>query len=183
MLERKARVRHFMRRMASWRRNTKGAVAVEFALVMAPLLFLIFACLELAVVILLGISLENATNDAARRIRIGQSFTNSLSRADFITQVCDGMGLVQDTCRTDLLVDVKSYPTFAATAATTNPIVSGVFINANTGYNLGPASSIQMVKTYMPWTLITPFLSDALSQLNTGQALITSSVVFRNEPF
>jgi Flp pilus assembly pilin Flp len=51
-------------------RDRKGTTAVEFALIATPLILLIFACLELSLFVVVNVSLDNATQSAAREIRM-----------------------------------------------------------------------------------------------------------------
>ena len=51
--------------------DRKGAVAVEFALVAFPLVFMLMACFELAMIIVLSVTLDHATDVSARQIRTG----------------------------------------------------------------------------------------------------------------
>jgi Flp pilus assembly pilin Flp len=54
-------------------RKDDGAAAIEFAMVAAPFLALVFAILETAIVFFAGQVLETATADSARLIMTGQA--------------------------------------------------------------------------------------------------------------
>ena len=54
-------------------RQKDGAVAVEFALVAAPFLAMVFAVMETAVIFFAGQALETAAADSARLILTGQA--------------------------------------------------------------------------------------------------------------
>ncbi len=54
-------------------RNKQGTTAVEFGLVAAPFLALLFAIIETAVVFFAGQTLETAVADTARLIMTGQA--------------------------------------------------------------------------------------------------------------
>jgi Pilus formation protein N terminal region/TadE-like protein len=60
-----------------------GAVAIEFAMVAAPFLALMFAIMETALVFFAGQALETAAADSARMIMTGQAQTQQFSNADF----------------------------------------------------------------------------------------------------
>ncbi len=68
-------VRHFLRRK-------DGAVAVEYAMVAAPFLALVFAILETSIVFFAGQTLETAAADSARLIMTGQAQKQGFSQAD-----------------------------------------------------------------------------------------------------
>src|SRR5262245_27157195 len=65
-----------------------GAAAVEFGLVAAPFLALIFAIMETAIVFFAGQALETAAADSARLIMTGQAQTAGYSESQFKTAVC-----------------------------------------------------------------------------------------------
>src|ERR1700757_628082 len=84
-----SRLRPFARRFL---RAERGATAVEFALVSLPMLVMVFGLLELALVFLVGLTLDNATQIASRQIRTGEFQTSGgTSKANFKTLVCSNM--------------------------------------------------------------------------------------------
>ena len=62
-------------------RRQDGAVAVEFGLVAAPFLLLVFAIMETAIVFFAGQTLETAVADSARLILTGQAQTSGFDQA------------------------------------------------------------------------------------------------------
>jgi Flp pilus assembly protein TadG len=163
-------------------RDRKGAVAVEFALVAFPLVFLLLACFELAMVIVLSVTLDHATDVTARQIRTGILTQSNSTAAAFVQKVCDNMGWLASTCPSSLHVDVQTYDSFAQ-VPTTDLIKNGQFDTANFAYNIGGGSKIQLVRAYYEWPLFTPLLQTGLATLSNKDAVISSKVVFRNEPF
>ena len=99
-----------LKRFASAR---EGVAAVEFALVVGPFLFMIFAVLELAFVFLLSTSLDTATERAARRIRTGEVQTAGEGASAFKTTLCANMTWLASNCSTALKVDVRKFKQFA----------------------------------------------------------------------
>src|ERR1700742_1203357 len=94
-------------------REQDGATTVEFALLMAPFLALIFAIIETAIVFFAGQTLETANAEAARLIMTGQAQTQGFSQAQFKNAVCSRIyGLFN--CQGGLYVDVKTYTAFAS---------------------------------------------------------------------
>ena len=59
-------------------RRQDGAAAVEFGIVVAPFLALLFAIIETAVVFFAGQALETAVADSSRLILTGQAQTQGL---------------------------------------------------------------------------------------------------------
>lgn len=170
------------RGLAAFLRREDGAAAVEFALVIGPLILMIFACIELALVIILSVTLDNATEAAAREIRTGIMTGANSSVNTFRQKVCTNMGWLQAGCNASLRVDVKTYDSFSQ-VPTTDLIKDGEFDNTQFTYNIGAGSKIQMVRAYFQWPLFTPLLNGGLSTLSNGDAVVSAKVVFRNEPF
>lgn len=170
------------RRALTCRLGNRGAAAVEFALIAAPLVFMICACIELGLVILVSVTLDNATDIASRGIRTGLTNSSNSSIATFKQTVCNNMGWLSSSCPGSLTIDVQTYNSFASVPLT-NPVSGGKLDTTGMGYNVGNGTAIQMVRAYYDWPLFTPFLQAGLSTLGNGDALITSKVVFRNEPF
>ena len=163
-------------------RDSQAAAAVEFALVAGPLIFLMCACIELALVILLSVTLDNATDQASRGIRTGLTTAGNSSITTFRQAICNRMGWLAGSCMTNLHADVETYSSFA-TVPTADLIKNGQFDTTNFKYQIGTGSQIQLVRVYYEWPLITPFLDAGLSTLSNKNAVVSAKVVFRNEPF
>ena len=164
--------------------DNQAAAAVEFALIAAPLIFMICACIELAMVFLVDVTLDNATTIASRTIRTGSVTSSNTTQAQFKQAICDNMGWLSASCPSSLTIDVRTYNTFSAVATAPSPVVNGAWDKTNpVQYSTGSGSQIQMVRAYYDWPLFTPILNGGLSTLSNGDALLSAIVVFRNEPF
>src|ERR1041385_7753778 len=94
-------------------RHQDGATTVEFAMVAAPFLAMIFAIVETAIVFFAGQALETAVADSARLIMTGQAQTQGFNQAAFKNAVCAKIyGLFN--CASGLYVDVKTYTNFSS---------------------------------------------------------------------
>ena len=157
-----------------------GAAAVEFALVAAPFLAMVFAIIETALVFFAGQALETAAADSARLIMTGQAQNAGYDQAKFKEAVCAKIyGLFN--CNAGLHVDVKSYPTFAS-IPTAKPITNGN-MDTNTGYAPGEPGNIVVVRLMYQWPVYVSLLGLNLSDLSGGKRLLLSTVAFRNEPY
>src|SRR5260370_6885834 len=99
-----------------------GAGAVEFALVAAPCLALIFAIIETALVFFAGQYLETVVADSSRLIMTGQVQTQGLGQSQFLNQVC-GKIVALFNC-SSLIVDVQKYTAYSG-ANTSMPLSNG----------------------------------------------------------
>jgi Flp pilus assembly protein TadG len=172
----------FFRRFARARR---GAVAVEFAFVAFPFLLLLFGTLELALVLMVSMTLETATGDAARAIRTGEFQTSGATgKTDFQKMVCDRMMWLKTSCSGLLTVDVETFAVndfqAMANSATRDP---KTFDPNTTCFSPGGPADIVMVRTYFKWTIFTPLLNQALVNAGDNIRYINSTVSFRNEPY
>lgn len=184
--------RFVRRRLERFAADRSGAMAVEFALVVAPLLFMIFAILELAIVFMVSSTLENATTDTARTIRTGAVQTaGGASKTTIRNAICARLGWLQAQCQTNLSVDVRTYAAFnnptipdpIVTTTLPNGTTTRTFDETRVAYNGGVQGDIVLVRAFYRWKLITPYLSGGLERLDGGVTMLTSAATFRNEPY
>lgn len=163
-----------------FRRDRRGSLAVEFALV-APVFFaLLFAIIETAIVFFASQVLETVTQNSARMIMTGQAQTAAYTQAQFQTYVCSQVPALF-TCG-NIYVDVESYPAF--TGVTINSQIDGTknFVN-NMQYNPGGPGDIVVVRLFYQWPLFVTGLGYNISNLAGSKRLLTATAAFRNEPY
>ena len=178
-----------MRRSATWarlkgfRRDERGAAAVEFAFIAMPFLFLLFVLMELSMFFVVSTTLEDSVRMAARRIRTGQiQQTGGGSIAAFREDVCQRMSFLTDHCRTHLTIDVRTYPQWSS-ATPPNPVENGQMNENRTTFVPGGPQDIVLVRAYYRWRLVSPFMAAAFPRLNNGETVLTATSTFRNEPW
>lgn len=162
-------------------RQQDGAAAVEFALVAAPFLALVFAILETAFVFFASQTLEAAAADSARLIMTGQAQTAGYSQAAFKTQVCARIFGLFD-CANGVYVKVKSYSSFTS-ISNASPVVNGNLDTSAMTYTPGGPGCIVVVSLYYQWPIYVSMLGNNLSNLNGSKRLLVATSVFRNEPY
>jgi Flp pilus assembly protein TadG len=164
------------------RRGAKeGSAATEFAIVALPFCFMMFAVLELGMVFVIDSVLENATIETGRLVRTGQAESQNFNAATFKTRLCAQMSIFQADCATRAFVDVRQLTQFSSTVP--DPMSTGTFKSSDLTYNQGTAGSIIVVRVWYKQPLLTPFLSQGLSRLNDGSAMLMAVTTFRNEPW
>ncbi len=181
--------------------SRRGAVALEFALVATPFIFMLFAIIESGLIFVAQIDLSNATMSLARQVRTGNlvasgaSSTTSgttLSLSDFKTSICTKMQFIPvSTCVNQLQVDMQTKSIFGAGQTATLPIVNLNFNNAGLCYYSGQAGSIVELRAFYLWQIYTPLIMTALINAQaytvggvttTGNYhVITSAEAFRVE--
>lgn len=162
-------------------RKNDGAAAVEFALVAAPFLALVFAILETALVFFAGQVLETAAADSARLILTGQAQKGGLSQTQFKQEVCNRIYGLFD-CNSGIKVDVRTYSSFSS-ASMSKPIDSSGNVTFTPAYQPGTPGDIVVVRLLYEWPVYVSLLGLNLSDLSNGKRLIMATAAFRNEPY
>ena len=170
----------FQRTLKRFPSNTDGATTVEFALI-GPLLVLIFmAILEVSIMFFAAASIDGAAIDAARRIRTGQNQSTADPASDFSTSLCSSLSSIIN-CGS-IFHDVRTVTTFASVDLETaiDPVTGEP---VTYGYTAGGAESIVVVRVMYYWDVVTPLISTFFSNSASGKRLLSSTVVFQNEPY
>jgi Flp pilus assembly protein TadG len=169
------------RALRRFTRHEDGATAVEFAMVAAPFLALVFAIIETAIVFFSGQALETAVADSSRLIMTGQAQTAGYNQAAFKNAVCAKIFGLFD-CQNGIYVDVQTFTTFG-NVTMNNPVdANGNFVN-NFGYNPGVQGSIVVVRLFYQWPVYVSLLGFDLSNMTGGKRLLVATAAFRNEPY
>lgn len=164
-------------------RGQDGIAAVEFAIVAAPFLALVFAIMETAIVFFASQTLETAVADSARLIMTGQAQQASppLTKDTFKQKVCDKiLGLFD--CANGIKIDVKTYTSFSAVSTAKPFDANGNLLN-NFGYTPGAPGDIVVVRLMYEWPIYVSLLGFNLADMSGGKRLIIATAAFRNEPY
>jgi Flp pilus assembly protein TadG len=169
--------------MGRFIRQQDGATAVEFGMVVAPFLALVFAIIETALVFFAGQTLETAGLDSARLIMTGQAQTQGFSQAQYKNAVCAKIyGLFN--CQGGLYVDVKTYSAFSNIDNSKLPLdANGNLQSGSFGYQPGGPGDIVVVRLIYQWPVYVSLLGLNLSDSSGGNRILMSTVAFRNEPY
>jgi Flp pilus assembly protein TadG len=162
-------------------RQQDGSAAVEFGLVAAPFLALVFAIMETAVVFFAGQALETAVADSSRLIMTGQAQTQGLSAGGFKNAVCAKIYGLFD-CQNGVHVDVKTFTSFQSVTMPTPVDGSGNFQN-NFSYQPGGPGDIVVVRLFYQYPVYVSLLGFNLSNMSGGKRLLAATAAFRNEPY
>jgi Flp pilus assembly protein TadG len=189
----RSELRSRLGKLAKWApsrliRREDGAAAVEFALVAAPFLALLFAIMETALVFFAGQYLETVAADSTRLILTGQAQTQGWSQSQFLTQVCSRL-VALFNC-SGLVVDVQTYTNFA-NANTSLPLSNGqwAFPTNNKGqpvtnFQPGNPGDIVVARLMYEWPVWVWFPGlAALSNMTNKGRLLMATAAFRNEPY
>lgn len=164
-------------------RHQDGATAVEFGMVIAPFLAMVFAIMETALVFFAGQTLETAGLDSARLIMTGQAQTQGFDQVKFKNAVCAKIyGMFN--CQAGLYVDVKTYTGFSGIDNSKLPVDSSGNLQTGTfGYQPGGPGDIVVVRLMYQWPVYVSLLGLNFSNSASSNRLLMSTIAFRNEPY
>jgi Flp pilus assembly protein TadG len=158
-----------------------GSAAVEFGLVAAPFLALVFAIMETAIVFFAGQALETAVADSARLIMTGQAQSQGFSQSQFKNAVCSKIYGLFD-CQNGVFVDVKTFTSFA-NVTMNNPVDGQGNFQNNFSYQPGGPGDIVVVRLFYQYPVYVSLLGFNLTNMNGGKRLLAATAAFRNEPY
>jgi Flp pilus assembly protein TadG len=162
-------------------RRQDGAAMVEFGLVAAPFVALLFAILETAIVFFAGQTLETAVASASRLILTGQAQSQGFDATAFKNAVCAKIyGLID--CQNGIYVNVNTSTSFS-NATMVNPVDAQGNFQSNFTYQPGGPGDIVVVQLFYKYPVYVSLLGFNLSNINGGKRLLAASAAFRNEPY
>ncbi len=168
------------RKLRAFRRRDDGVAAVEFALVFAPFLAILFAIVETAMVFFAGQTLETAVAESSRLILTGQAQTQGFSQAAFKDSVCTKIYGLFD-CKNGMTVDVQKYTSFSGVDLS-KPVDAQGKVKAGT-YNPGGPCEIVVVRLIYEFPVYVSMMGFDLADMNGNKRLLVATSVFRNEPY
>lgn len=163
-------------------RDSKGSTAVEFGIIAMPFFALIFAILESCISFATQQFIANSADRISRDVRTGRLRAADVSGGKLHELVCNQIALMAPDGCPDLLVDLQTYQSFAA-VPTGIPMNAGDINAAGFAVNPGGPSTINHMRVYYRWPIMTDFLRAYMSNLPGGKTLLTTSATWRNEPF
>lgn len=165
-----------------FRRDSDGSVAVEFGLLAIPFAIVVFAVLESCVSFAAQQILANATDDVAREIRTG--VLRNPTEAQLKTQICNRISLVAGTnCADRLVIDLRSYNTFAEAAAVKIKITNGALNTSGFQVKAGGAASRNMLRVFYKWPVMTDIMRLRMSNMADKTILHIATATWRNERY
>jgi Flp pilus assembly protein TadG len=164
-----------------FRRDERGANAVEFGIVALPFFALLMAIVEAAMAFFAAQVMETGLRDSARLIRTGQAHGQTgFNATSFRNDICPRVAPLL-ACA-GIVVDVRDYSSFGA-ASFANPTSGGNFDPTQTRFSMGQAGSIIVARAYYEWPSFANILGSSLSRQANGRILLVATSSFRNEPF
>jgi Flp pilus assembly protein TadG len=167
-------------------RSRRGSAAVEFALIALPLVAIIFAALQFAIILLAQQELNRAADETGRAVMTGKISSTSgqtgyLSQSDFQKKVCSYL-VALFNC-SNLMINMQTASSFSA--ASTSPPSYATLQNNSWSYQTGSHGSTPQVivlQVMYEWPVFGSLLGFNLATLPNGTRLLVATSVFMNEP-
>jgi Flp pilus assembly protein TadG len=163
-------------------RDSGGATAIEFALLIVPFVALMFAIIETALCFFAGQALETAVMNASRAIRTGSAQAANYSATTFKTSVCNQLTYMFN-CTSNLYLNVQTFTSFSNIVLTTPTDANGNLSKNGYNYNAGHGSDVVVIRAYYEWPVFINTLGNNLANEPDGKHLLVATVAFQNEPF
>lgn len=169
--------RHVRRGRRGFWRAREGATAIEFALVVFPFCFMLFAILEVGLYFTVDSVLDNAAIETGRLIRTGQAEAQGMSTPDkFKDKICSRMLVFASDCKARMTVTVQKLD---LDDPPKDPSELGEFPKDE--YTNGAAGDLMLVRVWYEQPMMTGFMTNALAW-SDGKLRLSAATAFRNEP-
>ncbi len=153
---------------------------------------IVFAILETFIAYTGEQLVGNAVNTMARKIRTG-SITAAMDRTEFRAAFCDEVSILIKCSQAEienpdkLWLDVRSFPKFADIPKAVPIGPDGDLDTSSFAYAPGAQQTINMVRAYYKWSIITdllrPFISNVRPSKGSDYFLIVETSTVRNEDY
>jgi Flp pilus assembly protein TadG len=171
------------RRLLKLGKDERAATAVEFALLITPLVTLILASLQLSLIFYAGQALQSVAITAARQLMTGQAQQASDTQAQYHQVVCNSAPILF-TC-SGLMVDVQSASNYSQ--INTTPITLNYDIHGNVtntwSYSPGSPGDVVILRVMYNWPVVAGPLMVGMPNQPNGDHLLVGVSVFKNEPY
>lgn len=184
-------------------RSREGAAAIEFALLAIPYFLVIFAILETFVAFAAEELVSNAVDTMSRKMRTGQitynlGRTTDMNQTQFRQAFCNEISILIRCSATEvatpskLYVDVQTFSTFSAIPTTIPKLSTAKYADINTAafkYTPGGAGTINMVRAYYRWEIITDLVRPYITTIRPSDGsmpnyyLIVATAAFQSEQY
>ncbi|MBP0440560.1 TadE/TadG family type IV pilus assembly protein [Tianweitania sediminis] len=169
----------------SFRQHRGGSTAIEFVALAIPFSLLVFAILESCLSFAGQQMLSNTADDIARELRTGQLRPAQVSGTKLEDMICERMGVIAPgDCKANLEVDLRQFTSFADAAAVRIRLTADDDIDTS-GFAINPGASgtINMLRVFYRWPVITDLMRRSMSNLKGGNTLQFATATWQNEPF
>ena len=169
-----------MRRFGS---DKRGSVAIEFVMLIMPFSMLVFAVIETCISFAGQQVMSNITDDLARSLRTGQLKQVAATPSAVRQIVCDRISILVSSGCPGLELDLKEYASFSDVPTTIPYTLAGDINTSGFAITPGGPLTINSLRVFYRWPIITDFMRSKLSTLPDGKTLLYSTMTWKNEGF
>jgi len=175
---------------ARFRRDERGAAAIEFAFVVTPFLLFLLGIMGSGLQFFAVNALEHGVETASRMVRTGQAQTGTspTTVAQFKTAVCKAAGSFLKCDDAHMSILVNSWSSWDQLNLNAQSCTNGNALAASTGAGTdlvskysGGANQIVLITVCYKWDSTTGLYMYAPIKLGDGSVLMQASTAFRTE--
>lgn len=172
-----------IRKRSGLLRDRRAASAIEFTLVAAPLVALIVAILQTALIFFAQQVLQSSAEETARQLITGTAQSSSMTQATFSAAACKTLPAFM-SC-SNMMIDVQSAASFATinTAAPTLTYDSNGNLTNSWAFSPGGPGSVVIMRMMYRLPVVGGPLGFNLSNMNGNRRLLIATSVFKTEPY
>ncbi len=184
------RLRAFAEKLRLGARDRAGATAVEFSLLAAPTLFMLYAIFQIGLNYFMAAQLDYATQKAARAVSTGAVSTAGLTASQFQNQVC-GYLSSSFSCG-NVFINMAIVPTgqfpsayYNYVKADQSALIVPALNSSNDTFCPGAGGQYIVLQILYPISYFSSFFmaSNAITYQGHTVYVLMSSITFKNEPF
>ena len=161
--------------------DARGVTAIEFAALAFPFMLMLFVILESCISFAGSQVLANAADDIARRMRTGLERT--MDKEKLRTLVCDQIKIIVANDCPGLYADLRTFTTFDEALKIKKYMLTEDLVDNDFDAQLGGPQTINMLRLYYKWPLITDNISTVLQNGKEHSTVHFAAVIWQNEPF
>ena len=164
-------------------RDTRGATAIEFAMIVAPLFAIIIAILQVTLTFFAQQNLETASEKAVRKLMTGAAQSSGMTQAQFKSLVCAGLPSFMKC--SNVMVDVRTADAFSSATLAPPTITFDSSGNPTNvwSYSPGTSNQITIVQVMYVWNVQKGPLGFDISTMSSGKRLLRATSVFKTEAY
>ncbi|TCD16371.1 TadE/TadG family type IV pilus assembly protein [Oricola cellulosilytica] len=176
----RTRIRRLVERLEKDRR---GATAIEFSMLAIPFAMLAFAILESTVSFTAEEVINRAASKLGRQFQTGQLTAANTDETTFRNLLCNEISIMVGGGCPELVYDLQNYTSFAAVPTSLPIDLTGDIDVTGFGYNVGGAGTINSLRVFYRWPVMTDMLKAHMSNLPDNKTLLYATVTWKNEGF
>lgn len=172
-----------LKKLAIWRRQEEGVVAVEFALLALPFFMIIMGMIEISLFFAAGAVLEGGSAAAARMIRTGAVQASEDPEATFSEELCDQTSMIIDCDDLEYEV-IRVEPNTFSGAEEYEPTFDAEGNLVAEPFATGNSNDVVLVRAIYRYEFITPYIG-AMMTGDPNQTWLRhmSTVIIKAEPY